>query len=119
MSTTISDGTTTLTPILVDGYESKRESMTIVHTIIGSPEPAVTLRPASMRSGTLSVVVGASRSLALQFEAMLGAGRVCTIADTTVDVAMSFVVVDELTVALDDTTRSVWVVSFDFQEVAP
>lgn len=118
MTTTISNGTTALTPQLVDGYEAARESGNLVHSIIGSTEPAITLRPANMRSGELRIVVGSDRALALQFEALLAGGTVCALADTDVDVAMSFVVTDSISTELDDETRAVWIVVCGFQEVA-
>ena len=119
MTTTISSPSTTLTPALVDGYTSARTSGNIVHAILGSTEPAVTLRPAGMRAGKLRIVVGTSRALCQQFEQMLAGGTVLTISDTSVDVGMSFVVVGEIEAQLDDDTRAVWIIEAGFQEVAP
>lgn len=119
MSSTISDGTTTITPAEVDGYDSARPSRNLVHDIIGTTEPAVTLRGAGLRTGTLSCVMGTDRALATQLEAMLSAPGVFTFATSDVaDLGMSFIVAGDLHVQLDDDTRSVWIVAVPFQEVA-
>lgn len=119
MSTTISNGTNTLTPRLVSGWKHTRESRSIVHDILGTSAPAVTLRPAALRSGTLLVVVGTDDNLVASMEGMFSAGDVLTIASTERPlVDMSFVAVGDVTVTLDDETRTVWTIEVDFQEVA-
>lgn len=114
---TISDGVDTVTPILIDGYEATRESRNVVHVIIGTPEPAVTLRPAGPRRGTLTALF-ATRADALAAEAILAADDVLTFADPDVpSLSMTFVVDGDVTVGLDDETRALWTVAFSFLEV--
>jgi hypothetical protein len=120
MGTTISNGTDTLTPELVDGWEPTREARTIVHTILGSNQGAVTLRPHALRSGTLAIVVGTDAAIATALESLLTAGDVLTLADTEQPtVNMSFVVSGRVEgPRLDDETREVWLIDAEFQEVA-
>jgi len=119
MATTISDGTDTLTPELVDGWEATRAGRTILHTILGSNSPAATVRASAPRTGTLRVVVGTDPSLAADIEAMLSAGKLLTLASTErAAVNMTFVVSGQVTTSLDSETRSVWLIEAEFQEVA-
>lgn len=116
MATTITNGTDTLTPTLIDGWEATREARTIVHQILGSNEPAVTLRPQGLRAGTLEIVVGTDASLAASIEEMLCAGELLALASTSQPVGMSFVVSGDVTTRLN-ATRKVWLISAEFQEV--
>lgn len=50
---TLTRGATTLTPFDVLGWDSTRESRTVLHQPIDNPVPEVTGRPAAPRSGTL------------------------------------------------------------------
>ena len=120
MATTISNGTDTLTPELIDGWKPTREARTIVHAILGSNQGAVTLRPHALRSGTLAIVVGTDASLAAAIEGMLCSGDVLTLADNDQPlVGMSFVISGRVEgPRLDDDTREVWLIDADFQEVA-
>lgn len=118
MATTISNGTDTLTPALVDGWDAERSARTIVHEILGTNEPAVTLRPHGLRTGTLTVVVGTSATLAGQLDDMLRAGDVLTLASTEQpSVGMTFVANGRIRTSLD-ATRKVWVIEAEFHEVA-
>jgi hypothetical protein len=117
MTSIISDGVTTITPLVVDGYESGRESGNIVHRIIGVASPDVTFRPALLRAGTLRLVfpVEADADAAVAFHA---AGTVFAFEDSDrPSLAMSYVTSGRISCALDDETRDVWVVSVDYQEV--
>jgi hypothetical protein len=117
--TTLSDGVTTVTPILVDGYTSTRESGNVVHTIIASASPEVTLRAARLRTGTL-VLLFATQAEALAAEALHALPVVLTLADPDVSgINMSYVAHGTIVVELDDQTRELWTVSVDFQEVTP
>lgn len=118
MATTISNGTDTLTPKLINGWEATREARTIVHDILGTNEPAVTLRPQGHRTGKLEIVVGTDASLAASIESMLCAGDLLTLASTErPTLGMSFVVAGDVVTRLDDT-RQVWLIDAEFREVA-
>lgn len=117
MATTISDGTTTLTATVMDGYSATRRSRNVVRAILGSNAPAVSLRDAALRSGSHRLVF-ASQSVAAAALAMLSTGAELTLADTNHPaVGMTFVVPGDgdVTIELDDTRRA-WIVEFEYQE---
>lgn len=116
MTTTISDGVDTITASVMDGYSATRPTRNVVHAILGSNAPAVSLREAGLRTGTAQLVFEL-QAVAEDAAAMLASGLQLTLADTDrANVGMTFVLAGDLTVELDSDTRSVWVVSFDFQE---
>ncbi len=119
MTTTISDGTDTLTATVMDGYSATRQSRNVVHRILGSNAPAVSLREAGLRSGTHRLMF-TSQTVAESAVAMLSSAAEVTLADTDrANVGMTLVVSGNLTIELDDETRDLWVVEFDYQETAP
>lgn len=116
--TTISDGTTTITPLLVTGYESTRQSRNVIHDIIGREDPEVTLRVAGLRTGTLEMLVSTLAN-ALALEALHTPGVVMTLADVDLPgLNMDYVTSGDIGVQLDDETRDRWLVTVDYQEVA-
>ncbi|WP_067200121.1 hypothetical protein [Microbacterium sp. XT11] len=120
MSTIITYTGGTITPAVVEGFEASRPARTIVHTILGRPDPDITFRPAGLQRGTLTLVFpnGAQARAA---EAALVVPRVFTLTDIDVpEVAMQFVVADgDVTTRLDLETQQAWIVQVPFQEVAP
>lgn len=115
--TTFSDGTTTLMPVLVNGYAASRASRNIVHSIIGSNVSAVALQPSGLRTGSLSTL-WPTLADAFAFADFLSAASLFTLTDADQPaVNMSFVVTDTIEPALDDETRVLGTVSFSFQEV--
>lgn len=117
--TTLSNGTDTITPILVNGYDTSREARTIVHDILGREDPDVTLRPAGTRRGTLELVFDDEASAAAAVTAHAAAG-VWTLTEVDVPtIAMQYVVVDgDLGRRLDET-RAAWLVTIPYREVLP
>lgn len=120
VSTIITHNTGVITPEVVNGYDAAREARTIVHTILGRPDPDITLRPAGLRSGTLTLVF-ATGAAAASAEAALLFPQVLVLSDPDVpQVAMSFVVGPEgqaSTRSLDLDTQTVWLLELPFQEV--
>lgn len=118
--TTITHSTGQIVPTIVDGYEARREVRNVIHPILGNESPSVTFRPAGLRRGSLRCVF-ADRVAAQAAFGVLATGQVFTLADADVPTLdMSFVVDEgDLTIHLDDLTRSAWVVTVPFQEVAP
>lgn len=111
----------TIAPTLILGYEARQESSNIVHTVLGRTNPDVTLRPAQMRTGSLSLLFAAPTAeadsdAARQVLATAGVLSLMSSDRTTVD--MAFVTSGSITRRLDEQTRNRWLVSFDFQEVA-
>lgn len=104
-------------PTAVDGYSSSRRSNNVVHIIPGSPNPDVTLRPASLRTGTLRMVF-ADEDAAKAAEDAHSSGAAFTLtADERPTLAMHYVVSGDVTRELG--TAGQWVVQVGYQEIAP
>ncbi|WP_157001427.1 hypothetical protein [Agromyces laixinhei] len=117
---TFSNGTSTIVPVVIDGYHSESESGTVVDRLLGSEDVAVTLRPASLRTGTMTLNMGVDEIAAATAETLLRGAHVWTL--TTVDrdtVDMAFVVTGTVRRDLHDETRDVWLIEFGWQEVNP
>jgi len=114
---TITVGTTVTHPTAVEGYEVTRVSQNVVHVVPGKPDPDVTLRPASLRSGSITVAFEDEEDAWIAHQA-LSLGEVCTFETTTrLGLDMSFVTVDDIDISLDPTTSAAWHITFGFQEV--
>lgn len=114
---TISNGTKTITPDLILGYETAQESRNIIHKIIGRPDPDVTLQPAALRNGQLSMffLTGAA---AVACQALHAGAAVFTLtAPELPSIAMRYVVDGTISPALVEPTTGRWTVSVDYQEV--
>jgi len=121
VASTITDGTTTLSPRLVVGYETARPLRNVIHPIVGATTDgsvAVTLRPAGLRTGTLTLLHD-TLAQAQIMEALLVQDKVFTLADSDEPAAaLTFVTaVGELRVYLSDDRAAV-LVEAPFQEVA-
>lgn len=117
MTTTITDGVTTITPILTLGYTSTREARNILHDIIGSAGYDVTLRAAGHRAGRLAFLVSTLTD-ALALEAMHAQPVTLHLEDDEhPGLNMTYVTVGAIEVALDEESRARWVVTSGFQEV--
>lgn len=116
MTTTLSNGTTTLTPTVVLGWNSEQPTRTQIHPIIGASIPDITTRPALKRSGTLEVLF-ASETDAESCRTMHTAAGVFELASTDLDtIDMSYVVAGSVKLQLDDTITQ-WIVTIGYQEV--
>lgn len=121
MTTTLTNGIDTISPVAVDGYASTSRHGNIVHQILASEDVDVVLRPAGLRTGRMTLMMGDDESASAAAETALRSGTVWTLSpggDPTT-VAMQFVVVDDVTRTMDDGTRLVWLVDFGWQEVNP
>lgn len=119
MPTTISYAGGTITPSAITGFESERTSGNIVHSIIGSTEPARTYRPAGLRTGTLHLGF-ASEAEAVAAEAAHATGTEFTISGTIAPASFTYIVAQDGHIALAiDATRKAWTLDVDFQEVTP
>lgn len=117
--TTITSGTLTFTPELVTAWAVSQESRNVVHAIIGRTDPDVTLKPASSRTGTLEMLF-TSATLAETARGILANGTIFTISDseTWLD-GFNFVMSGNISTALEDETRNLWILTADFTEVIP
>lgn len=119
MSVTISDGATSLQPLLVIGHQVSRESRNVVHKILGRPDPDITLREAGLRSGSLAILC-ATPADAYTMLAIHSNPGALTLTDTELPQASMQYVLAEGTAELvvDEQTQLRTVVSVPFQEVA-
>jgi hypothetical protein len=117
--TTLSNGTATITPDAVDGYDAEQEARTISHEIIGRTDDDVTFRPAGPRSGALRLVFG-SEADADEARALHAAPAVWTLTNPgRPTLGMLYVVANGSIGITLDATRAAWVVTVPFREVAP
>lgn len=120
MTTVITYTDGTITPTLVDGYTIARESRNIEHIILGRASSDFTLRPAGLRAGTLRLLFPLEADATAAEAALSTAELFSLVTDDRDGLDMSFVVVGGgVELALDDQTRSVWIVSVTFQETTP
>lgn len=116
MTTTLSNGTTTLTPKLILGWQSDQATKTQIHPIIGSTTPDVTTRPALKRSGTLQVLFN-TETQANTCRTMHTAAGTFTLTSTDLShINMTYVVAGDTSVKIADTMNH-WIVSIGYQEV--
>jgi hypothetical protein len=123
MADIITAGEATIEPTLILGYTAQRTSGNLVHEILGKAGPDVTLRPARLRSGTLTLGFESATSEA---DSKTAADLLATydgvfslISAERASVDMSWVVAEggRISRDLDDLTRDAWVITVDFQEV--
>ncbi|OII04316.1 carbohydrate binding domain-containing protein [Curtobacterium sp. MCBA15_008] len=104
-------------PSLVTQWAATSQPRHIVHDVLGTPWPNVTIQPAGPRSGTMSALFD-SEDGANDFFTMLRGTNVITFSDTdTYSTAMVFLAQDNITMTPDDQDRRRWVVSFGYMEV--
>lgn len=110
----------TVTPLLVDGYEATRDARTVVHEVAGKTFPDVTLRPAGSRRGRLRMLF-ATEADATAAYAALSAPRVFMLTEADLPgIEMRFVIAaGEMLIGLDDEGRRRWWVEVPFVEVSP
>ena len=117
MSTTISDGTTTITPELVLGYEVAQESRNVIHTILGRATPDVTLRFTNLRVGTLQMLFKTAEEAEAARQLHINPIVFIMTSTEIPEADMTYVVSGSISTVLEDETRKLWTVSVDFQEV--
>lgn len=115
MSTTITDGTTTITPTEVLGFAGARPVGNLIIPIPGSVAPAISLAPAHSRAGTLTLFFSTDTASATA-ETMLKAGALFTLASTTQpSINMTFVLAGNLARSLDQDSWG-WALEVPYQE---
>lgn len=115
---TISKMGQAITPKLLLGYTSSTRSNNVIHQIIGRANPDVSFAPDSLRSGTLRLLFTSEADAWEAFELHSTPG-VCRLYDPNVPaVNMAYVRSGELDIALDEDSRSYWILSVGYQEVA-
>jgi len=114
---TVNDGSSdTISPVLVLGYETERESQNIVHDIIGGGIGVTLIRPRP-RSGTLNLLFTEEADAKDALDT-LSRETTFTLSDTDRStIAMTFVANGRIGLVLDSETRDTWEVAVDYQEV--
>lgn len=113
------DGTTTHTPIIVDGFQSSQQSRHVIHELLDSADDAITLRPAASPRGSLSALF-ASLEEAEACRGELASAAVLTYVDTDNPTTnMSFIAIDTSAAELEDESRELAWVRFTFKKVTP
>lgn len=115
--TTLSNGTVTITPTLVTGYEAPSESRNVAHVIIGRAGDDVSLQPDSLRNGSLELLF-VSKADAWAAREMHAAAGVFTLADDDIpEIGMRYVRDGSMTLALESETRELWLLTVGYREV--
>ena len=119
MSTVITYAGGTITPEVVNGFESSRETNTIVHNILGRSDPDITYRPAGLQSGRLTLVFASGAAARAAEAALVVVPRSFQLSDPDAPSAgMRFVVAGgEVNIRFDLDTQTVWLVEIPFQEI--
>lgn len=115
---TISDGTTTITPALVLGYETQQPGRNVFHDVLGRADADVSLAPPAPRTGTLQLFF-LTEAEAEACRELHNQPAVFTYTATDNATTTMRYVVDSsgVRVALDDQTRKRWTVSVAYREV--
>lgn len=117
MTSTITYTGGSITPTLVLGYEARRENRNVIHELLDSPDPAVTLRPAGRLTGTLALFF-TTHAAAVAADTAHKAARIFTFKDTDLPAAnMRYVTTGTTSIVLDNG-RKRWTVSVPYQEIA-
>jgi len=116
VTTTITSGTTTFTPILIRDYQSTQTSGNLIHELLGG-EVDVTLREASTRSGSLQLLFP-DEATAQACRAAHASAAVFELHQTdATSVEMTYVVDGRLEVAPDEEAENVWWVTVEYREL--
>lgn len=121
MSTLITTGAAVISPTLLLMLTEDSQGGGVIHQIVGRENPDVTLRPASLRSGTIEIgFSGATADAAsAAAHAVLRRAAVFTLADSDrPSYNMTFVVPQSGRISrrIDDETRAAFTILLDYQE---
>ena len=117
MTTTITDGHTTVTPTLVMGWQTSQDTRNIVHPIIGSSNPDVTIKPSNLRTGEMSLLFDTYVQADLCRALHANAAVFQLYTDDFPAANMNYVVFQEVKLTLEETGQRYWIVNIQFQEV--
>lgn len=115
---TVYDPTTSaqLSPLLVTGYSARRPSRNVVHTVLGRPDPDVTLRAAGLRTGTLELLCANVADATEMADLHATVGVKAFEGSAPDPVSMDYVVAGEIEMEPSIETGR-WIVRVGFQEV--
>ena len=112
--------TGTVSPILVNGWETGSRSRNRVHDLLYSPEPVVSLAPAASRSGTLKFLFATASDAAECYRMHRGAAVLTLTLEVGNTARTLRYVVDEggeVRELLDPETASVTIIEVPYREV--
>jgi hypothetical protein len=114
---TITNGTTTITPQLIQGYETTTQSTNITHTILGRSDPDYSLGADTPRSGSLSLFF-LTRAEAWAAHQLHTAAGVFTLTDADLpEINMRYIRAGSMGLTLDSDTLTRWVLDLEYVEV--
>ncbi len=122
MTSQITGGASPVYPNMILGYESTRDGGSLVHPILGTSNPDVSLRPAKLRGGTLKLafLAESAESDSKSAEDQLSSATVFTLLDDDrTTVGMQFIVSGPIRRLLDPESRRAWTVEVEYTEVEP
>jgi hypothetical protein len=106
-----------VSPVLVTQYQAAANTRHIVHEVLGSEWPDVTLQKAGPRTGTMSALFD-NEGDAYNFFLVLRSAEVLFFQDLdTKYTGMYFVAQGQITFQQDDQNRAYWAVGFPYMEV--
>lgn len=109
--------TSAFTPQIITGWTTYQNSRNVVHEIIGKASPDVTILPGSTRSGSVETVF-TTQADAENARLVLSNGTTFTIKDSeTWNNGYTFVTNGTIKQELEEVTRDLWTVTFDYTEI--
>jgi hypothetical protein len=116
--TPLPDASAVTRPLLVLGYETSWAAGNIVHNIIGTTLPAVTLRAAGYRTGTLSLLYSDEALAQAAVQLHRKAARFSLTDTDRPSINMTYVASGSISLRLDPETLTIWVLEIDYTEVS-
>lgn len=115
--TTITKSGVSIIPKMVVGYTALTRSANIIHTIIGRPDPDVSLTDDQLRTGSLTLLF-TTPAAAWEAHEMHRHSGVLRIFDQDIPaINMAYVRDGEMQIQLDPVSRTLWTLTIGFQEV--
>lgn len=103
-----------VSPVLVTQYSATFTTKHLLHDVLGSATPDITLQPAGPRSGTMAALLDQERDAARLFQMLQGTTVMFFTDDDTDTTGMTFVANGSVTLSTDDQDKKYWVVTFDY-----
>lgn len=104
-------------PRLVTQWNASATTRHIVHDVLGSQWPDITVQPAGPRSGTMAAILDSEDDAAALF-GMLTGTSVITFSESTASIpTMRLLANGQVTVQQDDQDHVTWAVTFSYMEV--
>jgi hypothetical protein len=106
-------------PLLVLGYETEWTAGNTLHDIVGTNIPVPTLRGASTRTGSLSMLFATEATARAAAELFCRPSRFALTDTDRTSINMTFVASGSISLTLDPETLAYWILDVDYTEVLP